>query len=756
MMKRIYTTLLVLLVTSIAYPQIIQEKWLTTSEGCKVLDAYYEDDVTMEWEGECKDGHIHGFGTLKKYVGSRLHHTYVGEYDMGKREGTGTMTLASDSSLEANDGIYSGQFIDNQAFGEGYWQFSDGRTYEGQIVNYRAHGNGVTEMSNGDIYEGYFVSDNLYTGAIYKVSGKVIFVEKGNIVEKLSKQTPGSTYHPELGKLVTEYFDENWERCGQKDAAFYRRIRYKSPNIPDGAIKDYFIDGTLQNSFTCAFVDYDDDGKNYLEGTSTFYHENGVISGIYPYKNNKLDGEAREYDRNGNLESTTNYYRSYEHGLMTYYYPNGATQYAFIYDYGELVENKYIEYDEDGTGLVVYNEDFVKFEHDWVFSEEDYNTFVDKENGFVIVDIEKDFNSFLQLTKYINVHNDRKLLIKADIYYEDSKSPEGYGLIAGFKDWDNYIIFEISNHGFYRILNIVEGLQLEISEWTKTEHIRKGDWNELQIWNFEEESYFLLNGNLITSDESLDFRGSNFGPIFSGEGRSAIASLDIKEFLPDYYEHDQSNTYNEEWLGNGSGIFVDPNGYIVTNYHVIEDADEIEVEFTVNDITMVHNATVIKSDEVNDLALIKIDDSDFSAFRDLPYNLKTSGVEIGTRVFALGYPRALTIMGTDIKYTNGTISAKSGYMGDITTFQTTTPVQPGNSGGPLFDERGNLIAINASILGPDNAENVTYSIKGSYVAALVDALNESVQLPSSNRLGDLQLTEQIKELSQYVVLIKVK
>ena len=58
----------------------------------------------MEWEGEYKDGHIHGFGTLKKYIGTKLQHTYVGDYNMGKREGAGTMTL----SLEPNDAVYSG------------------------------------------------------------------------------------------------------------------------------------------------------------------------------------------------------------------------------------------------------------------------------------------------------------------------------------------------------------------------------------------------------------------------------------------------------------------------------------------------------------------------------------------------------------------------------------------------------------------------------------------------------------------------
>ena len=81
---------------------------------------------------------------------------------------------------------------------------------------------------------------------------------------------------------------------------------------------------------------------------------------------------------------------------------------------------------------------------------------------------------------------------------------------------------------------------------------------------------------------------------------------------------------------------------------------------------------------------------------------------------------------------------------------------PGNSGGPLFDYNGNLIGINSSGLAYEIADNVSYSIKTSYVRNLIDILPEKLYLPNDKSLNNENLTEIIKVLSDYVVLIKVK
>ena len=211
-----------------------------------------------------------------------------------------------------------------------------------------------------------------------------------------------------------------------------------------------------------------------------------------------------------------------------------------------------------------------------------------------------------------------------------------------------------------------------------------------------------------------------------------------------------------DWAGNGSGLIISKSGHIVTNHHVIEDADDIEVEFIINEELQKFNAEVVQSDKVNDLAVIKIVDTNFNGLDNLQYNFKTRSSDVGTKIYAYGYPMALSLMGKEIKVTDGMINSKTGFNGDITSYQISTPIQVGNSGGPLFDDKGSFIGINSSGLGADVANNVGYTIKSSYVLNLIDVLPKSIDLPSSTKLQSLPLTEQIKEISKYVVLVKVK
>jgi len=81
-----------------------------------------------------------------------------------------------------------------------------------------------------------------------------------------------------------------------------------------------------------------------------------------------------------------------------------------------------------------------------------------------------------------------------------------------------------------------------------------------------------------------------------------------------------------------------------------------------------------------------------------------------------------------IKITDGIISSKTGFDGDITTYQISAPIQRGNSGGPLFDEKGNLISINSSGIRIDVAANVGYTIKTNYIFSLLDVLPKKIDL----------------------------
>ncbi len=179
------------------------------------------------------------------------------------------------------------------------------------------------------------------------------------------------------------------------------------------------------------------------------------------------------------------------------------------------------------------------------------------------------------------------------------------------------------------------------------------------------------------------------------------------------------------------------------------------VEVVIGDSKGNFKAEVIASDEQNDLAIVKITDPDFKAFANLNYDTRLTGTQdVGSTVFTLGYPMALAGMGKEVKFSDGKISSKTGYNAAINSYQVSVPVQPGNSGGPLFNESGQLVGIiNAKI---QEGDNVSYAIKISYLLNLIDTMNEPLSLPADKSLSDQKLEDKIKVLSNYVVLIKAK
>ena len=198
----------------------------------------------------------------------------------------------------------------------------------------------------------------------------------------------------------------------------------------------------------------------------------------------------------------------------------------------------------------------------------------------------------------------------------------------------------------------------------------------------------------------------------------------------------------------GTGFLINSKGYLITNYHVIEDAKTIYV--TLNNGTKTE-CLLIASDKDNDLALLKIKEGskNFVHTKTFRFNFKTS--EVGSDVFTLGYP-LIDKMGTEIKVTSGIISSSTGYQGDKTTYQITAPIQPGNSGGPLFNNKGEVIGItNAKLKG---AENASYAIKAVYLNNLI--INEGVSFNNSLEninVSALPLPQKIQILKNNIFII---
>ncbi|MBR4534400.1 MAG: trypsin-like peptidase domain-containing protein [Bacteroidaceae bacterium] len=216
---------------------------------------------------------------------------------------------------------------------------------------------------------------------------------------------------------------------------------------------------------------------------------------------------------------------------------------------------------------------------------------------------------------------------------------------------------------------------------------------------------------------------------------------------PNNISENNQETPSVGWTGTG---FALNSTYIVTNYHVVENAKKIEVYGINGNMTSPYNANVKAVDKTNDIAILQLKDN-YKIATSIPYSINTQTSDVGEKIFVLGYPLTST-MGEEVKLTDGIISSKSGFQGDVSLYQITAPIQPGNSGGPLFDKRGNVIGIvNAKHTG---AENVGYAIKASYLSNLVESFESNQILPRNNSINKLELKDQVKVLRNYVYIIK--
>jgi serine protease Do len=178
----------------------------------------------------------------------------------------------------------------------------------------------------------------------------------------------------------------------------------------------------------------------------------------------------------------------------------------------------------------------------------------------------------------------------------------------------------------------------------------------------------------------------------------------FQDFFNRFFDAPEDGPEAERSLG--SGILIDPNGFILTNNHVIEEATKIRVQL--NSDPMEYTAQVVGADEETDLAVIKIE-----ANHKLP-SVKlgnSDGVQVGDWVMAIGSP-----FGLQATVTAGIVSAKDRGVGrQFQHFlQTDAAINPGNSGGPLVDMAGQVIGINTAILtGGRGYEGVGFAMPSS-------------------------------------------
>ena len=226
-----------------------------------------------------------------------------------------------------------------------------------------------------------------------------------------------------------------------------------------------------------------------------------------------------------------------------------------------------------------------------------------------------------------------------------------------------------------------------------------------------------------------------------------------REFKPRNDSGSDNSTSPDSPTASGSGFFITADGYLITNNHVVKGATKVRLLTSEGTIP----AIVVQLDEANDIALLKAD----GKFSPLPI-FSSQSVHLGGTVATIGFPDP-SLQGFSPKLAKGEIASLSGAGDDPRYFQISAPVQPGNSGGALVDERGNVIGIVSAKLDASTAlamsgalpENVNYAVKSSLLLSFLESVPDVANKLKTPNTADEKFEEVVKSAQGAAVLVLV-
>jgi len=204
---------------------------------------------------------------------------------------------------------------------------------------------------------------------------------------------------------------------------------------------------------------------------------------------------------------------------------------------------------------------------------------------------------------------------------------------------------------------------------------------------------------------------------------------------------------------SGTGFFITEDGYLITNEHVAGNGAQVRL---VSEAGLIY-AKVVKVDAANDLTLLKAEGK-FAALAVV----SSRTARMGSTVATVGFPN-IGLQGFAPKLAKGEIAALSGTQDDPRFFQISVPVQPGNSGGALVDERGNVVGVVAAKLNAAAAmatsgalpENVNYAIKSSFLLSFLESVPDLADNLKEPNAKDRKFEDVVKSAEQAAVLVLV-
>ncbi len=255
------------------------------------------------------------------------------------------------------------------------------------------------------------------------------------------------------------------------------------------------------------------------------------------------------------------------------------------------------------------------------------------------------------------------------------------------------------------------------------------------------------------AEASRDLLAYDMSPAEITEAQRLSAAFVPRKETPGSNSSSGSPVAADSPIATGTGFYITDNGYLISNNHVVKDATKVRLLTSGGLI----DAKVVRVDAANDLALLKAS----GKCAALPV-ASSRAVHLGNSVATVGFPN-IGMQGFAPKFARGEIASLSGAADDARYFQISVPVQPGNSGGALVDEHGNVVGVVSAKLNASAAlatsgqlpENVNYAVKSSFLLSFLESVPAVSAKLKEPVTADRKFEDVVKSAQEAAVLVLV-
>jgi hypothetical protein len=318
------------------------------------------------------------------------------------------------------------------------------------------------------------------------------------------------------------------------------------------------------------------------------------------------------------------------------------------------------------------------------------------------------------------------------------------GVCLGWKDPENYYLFEISYGEYYSVLYYENGVYNQLVEGRKPIE-KKGDtFNEIKISSNGKSLIFEINQNIEMVIPVPNFKENNIGLMTRSRGSARFMDIGFTYPIPL-----SESYYTDKWIGKGTGFFISSSGKIITTYDAIADAKSLRIKGMLDGKMFTLPVEIFRVEEERNIAILQVKDRTFKLYEELPYGFSGKKPIGESNVFSIGFPNAISGIYMNTELFPGKVMPSSA--SSSTDLLLEMSFRYGMIGAPVFDNDANLIGIIANKgMEMKYSEAIDFFDNSRLLQGYINSPERSIDSPLKTKT----IQEKFKTLSEIVVIIE--